>query len=86
MITSATSPTRTFRPAYGNERHAFAISTAPAFVCGINIGLTLTVTTDNGVFTFPFSLPTGSPAATSRFDSNTPAIIPDLGVVESPLL
>jgi subtilisin-like proprotein convertase family protein len=63
----------------------FAISTAPAFVCGVDISLTLTVTTANGVFTFPFSLPTGSPAAGSRFDSNTPAVIPQIGLVESPV-
>jgi subtilisin-like proprotein convertase family protein len=62
----------------------FEISTSASFMCGITVNLTLTVTADDGTFTVPLSLPSGSPSAiTTRFDNNTSVPIPEVGTVES---
>jgi subtilisin-like proprotein convertase family protein len=62
----------------------FEVSTSPSFICGIAVNLTLTVTTDDGTFTVPLPLSSGTPSATTtRFDNNTSVPIPEVGTVES---
>jgi hypothetical protein len=61
----------------------FQISTSPAFICGIAVNLTLTVTAADGTFVFPLSLPTGAPGGETRFDNDAPIPIPDVAVTNS---
>ena len=63
----------------------FQISTSSAFICGINVNLTLTVTAADGTFTFPLLIRTGSPGSEARFDNDTPVPILDVSAAESPI-
>jgi subtilisin-like proprotein convertase family protein len=57
---------------------AFQISVAPDFGCGNPIELRITATTDQGVFTVDFQLPTTLPSVTNTFNSAGPPVpIPD---------
>jgi subtilisin-like proprotein convertase family protein len=85
-ITQATSSYPAIPPGgTATNSTPFQISTSPAFICGISVNLTLTVTADDGTFTFALSLPTGSPGTTTRFDNDTPVPIPEVGTVNSPI-
>jgi autotransporter-associated beta strand protein len=56
----------------------FLFYTTPGFVCGTNIDFVLTVATaTNGSFQVRFSIPSGSPGASQRFNNSTVQAIPD---------
>jgi subtilisin-like proprotein convertase family protein len=56
----------------GTSNGSFEISVSPAFGCGVPIELHLDLTTDQGPFTVPITLTTGSvPPVTTTFSSGT---------------
>ncbi len=63
--------------AVGTNLVPFRISTAPEFVCGQPVTLTVLVKSDQTTITNTIILPTGSPGSPVRFDNNTPIVIPD---------
>ena len=62
----------------GNATNAIAyqVSVSPAFTCGTDIDLTLTVATDDGPFSFPITLSTSHSSSVS-FSATGPVGIPD---------
>jgi subtilisin-like proprotein convertase family protein len=84
-ITQGTLPFPDIPPGGGTATNStpFQISTAPAFMCGIAVNLTLTVTSTDGVSVFPLSFPTGTPGVETRFDNDAPVPIPEVGTTNS---
>jgi len=64
----------------------FQISTAPSFICGTPIDCILVVKSDQLISTNLFSLPTGLPGNTLRFDNYFPVQIPSPGTTNSTVL
>jgi autotransporter-associated beta strand protein len=63
---------------------AFQISVSPLFACGNNIDLRLAVSTANqGTFSVPLTLPSGSPGAAASFSNLGIKIVPDGGSTNS---
>lgn len=70
----------------GGNTSPFYLTTGPGFVCGDPIDLTINVTTAQGVFNLPFTLPSGAPQIL-RFDNNTVTPIPDsIGMAGGPVV
>lgn len=55
----------------------FKLSTAPFFICGMPIELTVQIKSDQLTSTTIYTLTTGTPGAITRFDNANPAAIPD---------
>jgi uncharacterized repeat protein (TIGR01451 family) len=70
----------------GTNAVPFRISTAPDFICGLPVDLTLNIKSDQGSITNRYPLPTGSPGVAFRFNSTAPVFIPDLGTTNSPVV
>jgi uncharacterized repeat protein (TIGR01451 family) len=62
---------------------SFRISTAPEFICGVPIELSVQIKCDQVSKTLPLTLSSGVPGAPLRFDNFTPAFIPDVGSTNS---
>jgi autotransporter-associated beta strand protein len=68
----------------GTNSTSFQLSLSPLFVCGENIELLLTVTTANqGTFSVPLVLPSGSPGAAGSFSNLGIKVVPDGGSTNS---
>jgi len=61
----------------GTNNTPFKLSTSSSFACGTKIDLSLGVTTNQGSFTFPFQLSTGSLGIEKFVSSTTSVPIPD---------
>jgi uncharacterized repeat protein (TIGR01451 family) len=61
----------------GTNHTAFKISTAPTFVCGTPVDLSLVVKSDQSSITNQFRLRSGVSNAPVRFDNSTQVLIPD---------
>jgi uncharacterized repeat protein (TIGR01451 family) len=70
----------------GTNLFSFKVSTAPDFVCGLPIRLTLIVKSDQVATTNRITLQTGVPGTPLRFDNPNQVAIPDLGTVTSTIL
>ncbi len=71
----------------GTNGQPFEVSTASNFDCqGTDIDFTLSVTSADGTYQFPFVMRSGSNGTLLQFDSSTPVIIPDLGTVDIPIV
>ncbi len=66
---------------------AFQLSTSSNFLCGVDVTLTLNITTaTNGSFAFKYIIPTGVRGTPVSFTNNNGVVIPDGGLNASPIL
>jgi subtilisin-like proprotein convertase family protein len=61
-------------------------ATAASFSCGGQLNAVLSLTTHQGPFTVPVTIPLTGIVAPASWTSTTPVAIPDLGTVEAPLV
>src|SRR5882724_8417633 len=69
--------------ATGTNTTPFKLSTSASFVCGTTVGLTATITTDQGGQTGQTGIASGSLVATNFDSTDVPKAIPDVSTVES---
>ena len=78
MVAAASTWADIAAGATGADATPFRFQTSSSFVPGTPIGFTLTLSTDQGPFTIPFSVPSGTPdPAATNFDATGPVAIPD---------
>jgi autotransporter-associated beta strand protein len=66
---------------------AFQLSTTSNFLCGVDVTLTLNITTaTNGSFAFKYVLPSGVRGIARSFTNNNAIAIPDGGINASPII
>ena len=73
--------------ATGTNVQPFDVTTSSGFDCeGTDIDFSLSVTTSDGTYQFPFVIHSGGVGSALQFDVNAPVIIPDLGSVDIPVI
>jgi uncharacterized repeat protein (TIGR01451 family) len=83
-VAQAISPYQNVFPfGSGTNLVPFKISTAPTFICGTPIDLSVRISSDQGLSFYLLTLPTGTPGTPLRFDNNVPVPVPSPGSASS---